>query len=53
MINICVIQNETYVLTYLVPICKLGIVHYKIFNEFYIMWLRLNNFYTHILFQLL
>jgi hypothetical protein len=46
MINIYEIQNKTFVLTYLPPICKLGIVHFKIFNAFYFMWPRLNNFYT-------
>ena len=47
MININGIQNETFVLTYLLRFCKLGIVYYKIFSEFYVMWPRLNNFYTH------
>ena len=47
MINIYGIQNETFVLSYLLPICKLGVVHYKILNEFYIMWPRLDNIYTH------
>jgi len=47
MINVSGLQNETFVLTYLLLICKFGIVRYKIFNEFYIMWPRLNNFYTH------
>jgi len=37
MINIYGMQNETFVLTYLLPVFKLGTVHYKIFIEFYIV----------------
>jgi len=37
-VNVHEIYTKSFVSTYLLPIYKLGVLHYNIINEYYITW---------------